>query len=68
MYLPLGPFNNSCFAIVNDFVVSTANSVINPAIIFSSQKSTMHVNLLLTLSNYTIFSIVHSIGLIQLVG
>jgi hypothetical protein len=68
MYLPLGPFKKSCSGIVYDFVVSTTNSVINPAIIFSNQKSTMHVNLLLTLSNYTIFSVVHSIGLIQLVG
>jgi len=68
MYLPLGPFKNSYFATVYDFAVSTANSVINPAIILSNQKSTTHVNLLLTLYICAIFSVVHSTGLIRLIG
>jgi hypothetical protein len=54
VYLPLGPFINSFSTTVYDFTVSSANSVINPLIILSNQKSTMHVNLLLTCYNYTI--------------
>jgi len=64
MYLPLAPFNNSFSAVVYDFTVSTTNSIINPAIIPSNLKSTTHVNLLLTLYNCTILSVVHSTSLI----
>jgi hypothetical protein len=49
-------------------VVSTINSVINPATILSNQESTTCVNLLLTCCNCTISTIFHSSCLIQFVG
>jgi hypothetical protein len=50
-----------------DFVVSTANFVINPATILSSQKSTAWVNLLFTYYNHSICTGVHSNYQIQFV-
>jgi hypothetical protein len=46
--------------VLYDFIVSTANSVIKPAIILSSQKSTARVNLLFTYCNCSICTGVHS--------
>jgi hypothetical protein len=60
MYLPQGPRRNSCSAELYDFVVSTANSVIKPTTILSSQKSTTWVNLLFTCCNCSIYIGVHS--------
>jgi len=54
MYLPRGPCRNSCFVALYDFAMSTANSVMKPATILSSQKSTAWVNLLFTSCNYSI--------------
>jgi hypothetical protein len=54
MYLPRGPCINSCSTALYDFTVSTANSVIKPATILSSQKSTAWVNLLFTYCKYSI--------------
>jgi hypothetical protein len=51
MYLPLGPRRNSFSIALYEFVVSTANSVIKPAIILSSQKSTAWMNFLFTCCN-----------------
>jgi hypothetical protein len=51
MYLPLGPRRNSFSVVMYDFVVSTANSVMKPATILSSEKSTAQVNLLFTCCN-----------------
>jgi hypothetical protein len=60
MYLPQGLCRNSCSTVLYDFVVSTANSVINPATILSSQKSTTRMNLLFTFCNCSICIGVHS--------
>jgi hypothetical protein len=60
MYLPRGPRRNSCSAALYDFIVSTTNSVIKPATILSSQKSTAQVNLLFTCCNCSICTRVHS--------
>jgi hypothetical protein len=68
MYLPLGPFKKSYSAVVYEFIVSTVNSMIKPAIMLSNHKSTTHVNFLLTLSNREIFLVVHSTYLIRLFG
>ena len=68
MYLPRGPLKNSCSAALYDFVVSIANSVINPTTMLSNQKSTAHVNLLSTRCNYVISSGFHYSSLIRLVG
>jgi hypothetical protein len=68
MYLPLDRLKKSFSEAVYDFVVSTANSVTNCEVMLSNQKSTTRMNLLFTLSNRMIFSAVHSIGPIRLVG
>jgi hypothetical protein len=60
MYLPRGPCRNSFSAALYDFVVSTANSVMKPATILSSQKSTARVNLLFTCCNCSICTGVQS--------
>jgi hypothetical protein len=60
MYLPHGLHRNSCSAALYEFIVSTANSVINPATMLSSQKYTMQVNLLFTCCNFSICTGVHS--------
>jgi hypothetical protein len=54
MYLPRGTFKKYFFVEVYDFDVSTTNSAIDLAIIFPNHKSTVHVNLLLSLSNYAV--------------
>jgi succinate-acetate transporter protein len=68
MYLPRGPFKNSCSVVLYNFVVSTTNSVINPTTMLSSQKSTAHVSLLSTHCSCTISSGFHSSCLIQFIG
>ena len=54
MYLPRGLHKNSFSATLYNFVVSTANSVIKPATILSSQKYIAWVNLLFTCCNCSI--------------
>jgi hypothetical protein len=51
---------NYCFIVLYDFVVSTTNSVINPAIILPSQKYIAWVNLLFICCNFSICTGVHS--------
>jgi hypothetical protein len=54
MYLPQGPRRNSFSAALYDFAMSTANSVMKPTTILSSQNSTVWVNLLFTCCNCSI--------------
>jgi hypothetical protein len=51
MYLPQGLLRNYCSVALYDFVVSTADSLMNPSIILSIQKSTTRVSLLFTYCN-----------------
>jgi hypothetical protein len=60
MYLPRGPRRNSCSIALYDFFVSTANSVIKPRTILSSQKYIARVNLLFTYCNCSIYTRVQS--------
>ena len=60
MYLPRGLRRNSCSATLYDFIVSTANSVMKPTTILSSQKSTTRVNFLFTCCNYSICTRIQS--------
>jgi hypothetical protein len=54
MYLTRGPHRNYFSTSLYDLVVSTANSMMKPTTMLSSQKSTARVNLLFTCCNYSI--------------
>jgi hypothetical protein len=67
MYLPRGLGRNYFLVLLYDFDVLTANSVMNPATILSSQNSTGRVNLLFTYCNYSTCARVQSRFWIQFV-
>jgi hypothetical protein len=68
IYLPQGPFKNSCSVALYEFFVSVANSVINPATMLCNQKSTAHVKLLSTHCSCAVSLGFHFSYLIQFVG